>query len=83
MTSAERVAARDQVPRRDTGYTVDECTRYHLVIQVAGTGEVIRRTCHLRRVRLPSNWSPELLGPGKGTKCRPNRVCTFVEYPRT
>ena len=27
--------------------------------------------------------SPELLRPGKGTKCRPNQVCAFVEYPRT
>ena len=25
-------------------------------------------------------WSPELLGPGKGTKPRPDRVCAFVEY---
>ena len=29
----------------------------------------------------PSTWSPELLGPWKGTKRRPNRVCTFEEYP--
>ena len=33
--------------------------------------------------RLPSTWSPELLGPGKGTKRRPNRVCAFGEYTRT
>ena len=32
---------------------------------------------------LPSTWSPELLGPRKGTKRRPNRVCAFVEYPST
>ena len=44
--------------------------------------EVIRHTAHLGRVHSPS-WSLELLGPGKGTKCRPNRVCAFVEYPRT
>ena len=31
----------------------------------------------------PSTWSPELLGPGKDTKHRPNQVCTSVEYPRT
>ena len=30
-----------------------------------------------------STWSPELLGPGKGTKHRPNRVHAFVEYLRT
>ena len=29
----------------------------------------------------PSPWSPELLGHGKGTKRRSNRVCAFVEYP--
>ena len=46
-------------------------------------GEVIRCTRHLRRVRLPSTWSPELLVPGKGTKRRPNQVCAFVEYLRT
>ena len=51
--------------------------------QAAGTGEVIRCTAHLRRVCSPSTWSPELLGPGKGIKLRPNRVCVFVEYPRT
>ena len=31
----------------------------------------------------PNTRSPELLGPGKGTKHRPNRVCTFEEYPST
>ena len=31
----------------------------------------------------PSSWSPELLGPGKSTKRKPDRVCAFVEYPRT
>ena len=49
----------------------------------ARTGEVIRCTAHLERVCLPSTWSPELLGPGKGTKLRPDRVCVFVEYLRT
>ena len=36
---------------------------------------------YLRRVRSPSTWSPELLGPGKGTKCRPSLACAFEEYP--
>ena len=36
-----------------------------------------------QRPRSPSTWSPELLGPGKGTKCSPNQVCAFVEYPST
>ena len=31
----------------------------------------------------PNTWSPELLGPGKGTKFRPNRVCVSEEYLRT
>ena len=46
-------------------------------------GEVIRHTIHLGRVGSPSTWSPELLGPGKVTKLRPNRVCAFVGYLRT
>jgi len=46
-------------------------------------GEVIRHTIHLGRVLSPSTWSPELLGPGKVTKLRPNRVCAFVGYLRT
>ena len=28
----------------------------------------------------PNTWSSELFGPGKGTKRRPNRVCTFEDY---
>ena len=32
---------------------------------------------------LPSTWSPELLGPGKGTKLRPNQVRTFGDNSRT
>ena len=51
--------------------------------QAAGNGEVIRHTTHLGRVHSPSTWSPEMLGPGEGTKCRPNLVCAFVEYLRT
>ena len=37
----------------------------------------------LGRVHSPNTWSSELLGPGKGTKRRPNKVCAFVEYLRT
>ena len=33
-----------------------------------------------QQLRLPNTSSPELLGPGKGTKCRPNRVCTSEDY---
>ena len=28
-----------------------------------------------QRPHSPNTSSPELLGPGKGTKCRPNRIC--------
>ena len=34
----------------------------------AGTEEVIRCTIQLGRVHSATTWSPELLGPGKGTK---------------
>ena len=30
--------------------------------------------------RLLNTWSPELLGPRKGTKRRPNRVCASEDY---
>ena len=50
--------------------------------RTAGVREVIRRTVPGESA-LPSTWSPELLRPGKGTKRRSNRVCAFVEYPRT
>ena len=33
-----------------------------------------------QRLHSPNNWSPERLRPGKGTKCRPYRVCAFLEY---
>ena len=36
-----------------------------------------------QRRRSPSTWSPEMLGTWKGTKRRPNRVCTFVKHPST
>ena len=35
----------------------------------------------LQQPHLPNTSSPELLGPGKGTKRRPNRVCTSEDYP--
>ena len=83
LTYARRVAARDQLLRRDTRHTCDGHARCHPGNQAAGTGEVIKRTPHLGRLCSPSTWSPELLGLGKGTKRRPNQVCAFVEYPRT
>ena len=50
--------------------------------QVARTREVIKMSGPPRTVSWPTTWSPELLGPGKGKKHRPNRVCPFVDYPR-
>ena len=40
-----------------------------------GGGDKPQRLCS------PNTSSPELLGPGKGTKRRPNQVCAFEEYP--
>ena len=47
MTSARRVAARDQLPRGDTRHTRDGTLIAHPGNRVAGKGEVIRRTAHL------------------------------------
>ena len=44
LTSTRRIAARDQLPRRDTGHTWDGTPTAHPGNWVAGTGEVIRRT---------------------------------------
>ena len=48
-----------------------------------GGGKTHRPTWEECTHQTPSSSSPELLGPGKGTKSRPNQVCAFVEYPRT
>ena len=82
LTSARRVAARDQLPRRDIGHTGDGHTRCHPGHRAPGTREVTRQTPHLGTQSSPSTWLPELLGPGKGKKHRPNGVCPFVDYPR-
>ena len=37
-----------------------------------GPGEVIKTHSSPGIVHMPSTWSPELLRPGKGTKCTPN-----------
>ena len=47
LTSARRVAARDQLPRGDTRHTRDGTLIAHPGNRVAGKGEVIRRTAHL------------------------------------
>ena len=79
LTSSRRVTARDQLFRGDTWHTRDSAPTVHPGNRAAGMGEVIRCPAQLVRVCSPSTWSPELLGPGKGTKRRPNRVCAFVE----
>ena len=48
-----------------------------------GGGKTHRPTWEECTHQTPSSSSPELLGPGKGTKRRPNQVCACVEYPRT
>ena len=40
------------------------------------------RTTRFWSIKGPQQ-SPELLGRGKGTKCRPNRVCASEDYPST
>ena len=44
----------------------------HLGNQAAGTREVIKTHGPPGTAHSPSTWLPELLGPGKGTKRRPN-----------
>ena len=72
VTSTRRVAARNQLPREDTGHTRDGTLIVQSGNQAAGTREVIKTHSPPGTVRSPSTWSPELLGPGKGTKRRPN-----------
>ena len=71
LTSARRVAVRDQLMRGDTWRTWDDALLAHPGTQGAGNGEVVRRTTHLGEC----TWSPKLLSPGKGTECMPNRLC--------
>ena len=87
LTSARRVAARDQSPDETYG-TPGTRSRCAPRKPRGWDPEVIRRTAHLGRVHSPSTWSPELLGPGQSEpksrpKHRPKGVCAFVEYPRT
>ena len=79
LTSSRRVAAWDELPRRDTWHTWDDT---HLGNQATGTREEIKTHSPHGTVPLPSIWSLELLRPGKGTKLMPNQVCTFVEKLR-
>ena len=83
LTSARRVKAWDLLPRGDTQHTWDSALTAHPGNWVVGTGEVIKTHGAPGTVCLPSTSSAELLEPGKGTKHMPNRVCAFVECPRT
>ena len=69
-TSAGRVTARDQLPRRDTQHTWEGEPVVHPENRAAETGEVIRRSLQL---------GATVLGPGTGTNCRPSQVCAFVD----
>ena len=80
LTSARRVAAWDQLPRGDTQHTWDGALMAHPENRTTETREEIKKHSLPGTVPLPSTWSPEVLRPGKGTKCMPNQVCTFEEY---
>ena len=81
LTPTRRAAARDALPSGDNG-----ARRWRSAVHpgdpAAGTREETRHTAHLGRVRT-EHLVPELRGPGEGSELRPNRVCAFVESPRT
>ena len=70
-------------PRGDTRHTWDGALVAHLGNRVTGPREVIKTHSPPETVCSPSTWLPELLGPGKGTKCTPNQVYALAEYLRT
>ena len=76
LTSSRRVAAGDQLLRRDTGHLRSHASSTPRKLSSwdgGGWGQL----------RSPNTWSPELLGPGKGTKHGPSQVCASVEDLRT
>ena len=77
MTSAGRVAARDQLPRKDTRHTQQACPETE-----AGTTEGIRCTAPGESV-LIKLLVVSAAPTREGTKRRPNQVCVFVEYLKT
>ena len=83
LTSARRVAAWDQLPKGDTQLTWDGALMAHRGNWAAGTRELNKMHNPPETVHWLGTWSPELPGPGKGTKCMPNLVCAFAEYPRS
>ena len=67
FTSARSDTAWDQFPRGDTRQTWDCALWAHPGNQAAGTRDVHKMQGPPGTVHLPSTWSPEWLGPGKGT----------------
>ena len=69
-TSARRVAARDQLQKRHMAHLrrCADCIPRKLIGRDS-------RGDKSQQPQSPSTWSPELLEPGKGTKCRPIQVC--------
>ena len=76
MTSAGRVTARDQLPRRDT-----RCTQLARPETEAGTAEGIRYTAPGRQ-HPSSCWLPELLRPGKAQNAGPTESAQAQPSPR-
>ena len=57
---------------------------------MARLGNRVSETREVNKMHYPpetfhwlGTWSPELPGPGKGTKHMPNQVSAFVEYLRS
>ena len=82
LTSARSFAARDQHPKRDTAH-LRQCSHCAPRKPSGWDGEGDKTHRPPGECALAKHLVPELLGPGKGTKRRPDRVCVFVEYPRT
>ena len=83
LTSARRVALRDQLPRGDTQHSRDGTPAAHPGKQANRTREVIKRTTHLGECAHQAPGCLSCSDQGRAQKRRPNRVCAFVEYPRT
>ena len=83
LTSTRRVAAWYQLSRGDIRHTWDGALTAHLGNPAAGTREVIKMHGPPGTVCSPSTWLPELVWPGKDTKCtpspqRPSQNCVWL-----
>ena len=72
LPSANHVFLRSGLSRGDMRHTWDGALMAHLGNQAARTREGIKMHGPPGTVCSPSTWLPELLRPGKGTKCTPN-----------